>query len=51
MIEPGDRVSFQHGELLHLDCYEGMTRKPAMRAVARAYANGDEDRSATASAD
>ena len=36
MIEPGQPVSFQHGELLHLACYETLARlkKPPARSPA-----------------
>jgi hypothetical protein len=42
VVEPGDRVSFQHGDLLHLDCYERTKTKPPTRADGREEPKRDE---------
>ena len=45
MIEPGQPVSFQRGELLHLGCYEALqlTKKPLTRSPVHEEAKRDDD--------
>ena len=44
-IEPRHRVSFQQGELLHVDCYKalGLKQKPPTRAARREEPKQDDE--------